>query len=858
MNNNLWRFEYPESFLGTEPGAEERSWPDAALRIVVVGASSYKDLAGNMAVPLIHRMILEHNHNWAVERAFFPGSRRDMEILQKWRVPIFSLETKHSLAEFDVICMSCSVQMGDLNLLKMLQMSYIPLRTADRGNEWPLIIRGGQNDSNPTPVMPFYDIFYVGEAEIALLKLLDIIKQQKDFLPERAADWKNAVKGIALGMEGTLVPEAYEPEYGGARFKQWNIKSDWIRKNPPLPVRAARIKDLANDKPPIDITVNYCDRMGSGEVLLSRGCTAWCNFCNEGSKERPYREVPPENVVDLVSARMKASGASEVTLSAFCVSSYRAKKEVYYELLEKVSPRVKLTSQRVDESSRDYPFMRLSAMGGNKSVSFGMEGISDKLRRVVNKHCTEGQLLKATENAIKAGYNKIKYFLISNIPTETEEDQKEFIAFVDKVIAVKQKYPAKKVQMLFSWTDLVMTPHTPFQWLCPSIGKRTLAWIIEEMQKRKSMVGFTFGVGKTVATFFITHLLNLGDTRIAPVLEDLIDRDVVYFGSYSRKAQEMVEELCAKHGVDPEWYIRERDYEETLPWEIISYGIRKKHLWQRLQLALKARETPKCTDRCMKCGLECGLEWNYREVEDRPPNVKRIEWDGRHGLLLCRIESDHRFLDGDAVSRLLRRALYKEDAKFDWGPGGINTTKGSFDWREREGGLFLADVKLSPGGSVVGMENSHCQAFTIIDSRDTGVVTAPNLIASILVMTEIKIGKARQVIERNLKASVTWEIKADAGGRRAVERVLKVKDEVKEARVRLTPKGVMLTIIHAPRFPARLFYAKLAKTNMREAQQVSVERVGFLYDPGKLAVEECPKGHTLYKEVIGKTWCWCE
>lgn len=206
LDKNSHRFEDPAVYLGDEPGTFHRDWDKAPLKVCVVAASTYDNLTGNMAQPLLVRMLGEHRSDIVVERAFFPNGREDLELFEKHQLPVFSLESKRRLSDFDVLLFSCSFNGIDLNVIKMLQLSGIPVWRKDRvGDQHPLLFRGGQNDANPTPYMSFYDIMWIGDAESGLRELIDAFVEIK----KSGEGWKQRMKETALGVRGCLVPEFY-------------------------------------------------------------------------------------------------------------------------------------------------------------------------------------------------------------------------------------------------------------------------------------------------------------------------------------------------------------------------------------------------------------------------------------------------------------------------------------------------------------------------------------------------------------------------------------------------------------------------------------------------------------------------
>lgn len=854
LENNLHTFENPAVYLGDEPGTEKRDWDSAKLKLVIVGGSTYENLTGNLAAPMLTRMVLEECPEFVVERAFFPNSRKDLEIFEKKKLPVFSLESKRRLNDFDIIAFSASFNGVDLNVIKMLDLCGIPVRRWDRTDEHPFILRGGQNDSNPAPYMNLYDALYIGEAEVNFVKLLKVAAALV-----KKPSWKGLLKKYLVQMQGVLIPELYHPVYESGKFMGWTHDGD-----APFPVRAARIQDMGKVFIYAHPISNYLEEMGSGEILLSRGCLAKCLFCNEGNKERPYRELPADLVIDAVRTSMYESGAASVTLSAFCTSSYRQKRTVLRRLMEEVSPEVGLTSQRVDESASDYEFMRLSAMAGNKSVSFGVEGLSERLRTLVNKHATHDQILQAVENAIKAGYNKMKLFMISNLPTENEEDRKEWIVLARAVREIRDKYPAQKVQIRFNFTDLSVTPHTPFQWLKPTLGQRNLSPHIKGIQELGIRVGF--GAGKGHSLDNILQLLHIGDDRLLEPMIDLVLKDEeTYFRQVSKSAFDTLLKRMEDRGLRLDMYYRLKGKDEPLPWDIVNYGVKKEYLYKMLVNGLKGKETPKCDEACTGCGVEiCPKKWEREETPKEMVKILKLVPTNKHLLMRLNVNRAHRYVPFGARKQLTRRALYLNDIPTDRTISASSDTVRANDW---VGGVEYAETRLTKRvdyHEVFESKNNvfEIEAVTTLDDPRAKLLEGLICHSAVLVDHPVKI----------LRVAVQAFLDAEPGGELTEDMltVIKIQKEgffgaepvlidaralVKDLWIKIEEDGFYLHALHDGSLSIYDLYAKIAKARWSEVVGQPAIRVDFYYEQGALSDDRCSEGHPLYVNPMNEQHC---
>lgn len=663
LKENLWRFDVPEAYLGDEPNSEHRDWDSADLRVCFIGGGTYEGLVGNLGVPILVKALAKARPNVVVERAFFPNSEREYKILNEEGIPIFSLESKHPINEFDLIGFSCSYQLVDINVIQMLRMSGLNTRSVKRGDEDPIVIRGGANYSNPMPWADIYDMCFCGEAEEAIVKIVDLIKRAKEL------GWSKNKILYAMGckIRGAFVPRFYKEKWENGKLVGWDVLKEGL----PKVIQREYVRDLNKSFIYDTPIVNYVKPMGSGELLISRGCQARCSFCNEGVVNKPYRELDVDKVVAALKKSMIESGSPGVVCSAFCSSSHTQKKMILYRLLTEVSDRVQLLSQRCDEFSEDEEFAILTGMGGNKSVSLGVEGPSERARRLCDKHAHENHILKATELAIKAGYKKIKYFMISSMPTVTDEDRLELLDLAKKIMEVVDKFPDRKphLHLRFNWTELRNADHTAFQWAKPTIGARTLNKVLKPLTEMGFKVGF--GAHKTDEVDLWSQLSFLGDRRLSePWIKMVEENDIIYLRGFKSNVIDLLKEYMEAAGLKIEDYIRERSYDEVLPWDIIDVGVTKESLWKQYQGDLNdTGEWPKCSEKCSNCGActkeDFQIRSNILNHKDEIPvsldKIKIIRLKGTMGHLRMKVKYDmeHRFIRKSARASLFRRACYK-------------------------------------------------------------------------------------------------------------------------------------------------------------------------------------------------------
>ena len=236
--------------------------------------------------------------------------------------------------------------------------------------------------------------------------------------------------------------------------------------------------------------------------------------------EKPYREYNRALFVDALRTNMNESGADHILPSAFCLS-HTERNAIMRDLYTKVCDKVKIISQRVDDMANDPVFLELTRHGGSHTVTLGIEGHSDRVRRLVNKNITEEQILHAIKNVMDAGYSRIKFFMLDNVPTETDEDLDEFLCMARKIAKLRDEHPNNCI-MRWSWTCLRILDHTPFQWLKPNMVERERMYQIRKELRDMNFLT-SFAAFKRDDDNYYIQLSILADSRFAPVIVGMVD-----------------------------------------------------------------------------------------------------------------------------------------------------------------------------------------------------------------------------------------------------------------------------------------------------------------------------------------------
>jgi radical SAM family uncharacterized protein len=585
----LLQVNKPARYTGGEWNMARKEWDKTALKIALSYPDIYEIGMSNMAIGILYEF-LNNQPDVLAERVFAPWIDM-MQVLRREKLPLVSLESGHTLGDFDVIGFSLGYELTFTNMLSILDLAGIPVWSRDRGDSHPLIIAGGSSCYNPEPVADFIDMFVIGEAEELLPRLIDLFKEYKS-KGNRLA--KKEFLRQAARLPGVYVPSLYEVSYLDG---QYQILSPTVPEASPT-VRRQLVSQMpqAPVKPIVPYIEIVHDRAG---VEISRGCSRGCRFCNAGIIYRPVRERPLDEVVKAVGDIISNTGYDEISLVSLSSGDYSRIDELVADIGQKYGSNlaISLPSLRLDEHS-----VRLvdSLPNRRKSgLTFAPEAGSPRLQKVINKHIPEEELLDTARSAFERGWLGLKLYFMLGLPTETDEDVEGIVQLVRKVQAQGRRPP----QIRLSLSTFVPKPHTPFQWVAQEAEDRLM--LRHEILKR--------GLGKRgvklsyqdTRVSLLEAVMSRGDRRLAQVIYTAWQDGAVFDGwseCFDFTRWQKAFEAC---GLDPAFYARrERALDEPLAWAHIDTGIAPEFLKQEYRRALAGELTPDCRNGCNACGLE--------------------------------------------------------------------------------------------------------------------------------------------------------------------------------------------------------------------------------------------------------------
>ncbi len=591
----LPRVQKPARYTGGEYNEIKKDKADVSLRMAFCFPDTYEIGMSNLGMRILYGRINEMPGVWC-ERVFAPWGDMEDE-MRAAGLPLWALESGDPVSDFDVVAFSLGYEMAYSNVLNMLDLAGIPLRSADRKDLRPLVFAGGTSCCNPEPLADFLDLMVIGEGEQTDVELLELYQKALD------GDWsKDAFLREAAKLGGVYVPSLYEPV--------WNTDGTLaeMRALPGAPdVVTKRIVENLDESyfpeaPIVPSTEIVHDRV---TLELFRGCIRGCRFCQAGYVYRPVRAKRVDTVVRQGVEQLKSTGYQEVTLSSLSTSDYRGLPALCDGLLDYCEPHsisLSLPSLRADNFSMDI--MQRIQKVRRSGLTFAPEAGSQRLRDAINKNVREEELLESCRVAFEGGWNGVKLYFMLGLPTETDEDVVAIADLAGKVLRCWKQHAANKsrgVRITVSTSCFVPKPHTPFQWV-PQVSMEEYSRRVKLLRETMTSRAITYN-WHDPDTSYLEAVLSRGDRRIGGVIEAAwrmgakLDSWSEYF-SLERWLKAF--EAC---GVDPDFYtVRERGRDEILPWSRVSMGVRPDFLWHEYEQAIRAEISPDCRVQCTACG----------------------------------------------------------------------------------------------------------------------------------------------------------------------------------------------------------------------------------------------------------------
>ena len=599
----LMKVDKPARYIGNEFNSVMKDTSQVNIRFAMCFPDVYEIGMSHLGIQILYDMFNRMDDVWC-ERVYSPWPDLH-EIMKQENIPLFGLESQEPIKDFDFVAMTLQYEMCYTNILQILDLAQIPLRSRDREDGCPIVVAGGPCTYNPEPIADFFDIFYIGEGETQYGNLFELYKKAKADGLSRKEFLHEAAK-----IEGLYVPALYEVEYNeDGTICCMKPKYDDI----PVKVKKQVQVDLTNSTYPEAPVVPFIKATQDRMVLeIQRGCIRGCRFCQAGMIYRPNREKKVDHLKDVAAALIKNTGHEEISLSSLSSSDYSELKELVNFLIDEFRDKavnISLPSLRIDAFALDV--MSKVQDVKKSSLTFAPEAGSQRLRNVINKGLTEEDILHGAGQAFEGGWNRVKLYFMLGLPTETEEDMKGIAHLAEKIAERYYEIPKDKrngkVQINVSTSFFVPKPFTPFQW-APMFREEEFiekAKIVKnEIRSQLNQRSIRYSWHEPDVTV-LEGFLARGDRRSSKVILKAYEKGALYDAWSESFRYDIWKEAFAETGVDMEFYtLRERDTDEILPWDFIDAGVSKEFLILEWKQAKAETVTPNCRQRCSGCGAK--------------------------------------------------------------------------------------------------------------------------------------------------------------------------------------------------------------------------------------------------------------
>lgn len=616
----LLAVQKPGRYVGGELNSVLKDWDTVAVRTALVFPEIYDLGVSNLGIQILYDLI-NRRADALAERAYAPWTDMD-EKMRANGIPLYTLESKHALADFDLIGFSLPYESLYTNVLNLLDLAGLPLRAADRTAVHPLVIAGGHACYNPEPMHAFIDAFVIGEGEAVLLEIIDLLKAAKDGGKGR----DELLQGLA-GIEGVYVPRFYE-----VQTKPDGSISGIVPKGLGIPA-VVRKRMLPALPPPVTrfIVPNIEAVHNRVSIEVMRGCSRGCRFCQAGMVMRPVRERSVEEVVQAAEDAIRSSGFEELALLSLSSSDYTPILELVQAIGAKFADShltVSLPSLRIESVSVDL----MERLRDRRSSGFTLapEAASERMRRTINKYIPDEQILETVRQIYSRKWTTIKLYFMIGLPGETLDDVQAIADLCKRVIAEGRQALGGKARLNVGVSTFIPKAHTPFQWA--ALDR------LEQIEAKQDLLRRALRDRSIKLTWtdpqdtLLEALLSRGDRRMAEVIETAWRRGAKFDAWQEHARHDLWLAALAEQGLEAQALVhRVRGEEEIFPWEHISSAVRRKYLLAEYRNALNGVIRPDCREQCFACGIlpafadarreHPGNSWKGPEVKTPPATV---------------------------------------------------------------------------------------------------------------------------------------------------------------------------------------------------------------------------------------------
>ncbi len=565
----------PSQYIGREinglVGPED--WDKADVRVVIGFPDTYTIGMSHLGCQILY-WLCNHTPGVCAERTYCPWLDAE-QVMRSKGIPLFTWDTRRPVREADIFAISLQYEMGFSNLLSLLDLAGIPLRSAERDDAHPLIIVGGPQADNPEPVADFVDLVVLGDGEESMAAILATYKELKANGVRR----RDMIEILAERFEWAYAPSCYNVSYNDdGTINAIVPKSDRFR---PL-IERCKTPDFDAapfpSRPLVPFTDVIHDRIA---IEIMRGCPQRCRFCHAGYTKRPLGLRTVDRVLELAEEMWRSTGIDELGLLSLSTADYPDLTELSERVNERFAQRgvgISLPSLRVDKMLANIPWMAKSVR--KSGLTIAIEAAEDDMRAAIRKKVTDGRLLDGVRNAYEAGWRTVKLYFMAGLPGERPKDIEGIYNLSRRVSELRREVKGSPARVSASVGWLVPKPYTPFQWMAQPTAEyfRDVRRQLRELSggQRKSAVKIKM---HSVERSILEGVFARGDRRLSAVIEAAWRAGARFDGWDEAFKASIWNDAFDRTGIDPAFYAhRERSADEVFPWDHLHGGAPEAYL----------------------------------------------------------------------------------------------------------------------------------------------------------------------------------------------------------------------------------------------------------------------------------------
>jgi radical SAM family uncharacterized protein len=565
LNDLLLTVQRPGRYVGGEWNTMKKDWTAGRVKFLIAFPDVYEVGMSHLGIKILYGL-LNDREDVLCERAFAPWP--DMEkVLRENRIGLFSLESRKTLKDFDIVGFSLSYELGYTNVINMLDLGGIPIHSSDRSGADPIVIAGGPACYNPEPMADFIDAFVIGDGEDAALEIVDAYKSVDR--AGRSEGRRNRVLRKLAAIEGVYVPSLYIVEYNDdGTIKSFEPKEPGV----PAVVMKRTVKNLDDAYYPTKQIVHNIQTVHDRITIeIMRGCKHACSFCEASAVYRPCRERSTEKVLELARKTYTETGYDEISLLSLSSGDHPHILDMMRRLNDEFrgkSVSVSMPSLRVEDMVKYLPTMISEVR--KSGLTFAPEAGSERLRGRINKRIDIDKLFEAARESYRMGWRRVKLYFMIGLPTEEDADVAEIASIANRISDIRREVDGRPASVAVSINAFIPKPHTAFEregMDSPDAIARKKTALRNAMKSRSIELSFhPADISRLEAVF------SRGDRRLGKVIELSWEYGARFDGWQELFNRQIWDRAFDASGIDPDFYsTRRRPNEEKLPWKLIIH-----------------------------------------------------------------------------------------------------------------------------------------------------------------------------------------------------------------------------------------------------------------------------------------------